>query len=77
MLFSLAVPQSVLVAIAVVLFAVGVAGGIAGTLLGYCCWGRVKPHTSLPPVYEEISLTSSRKEQEFKLDENVAYGHMK
>ena len=72
---------AVTVSCSVVVFIVGVLGGFAGgALLGYCCWGKAhhkKPHPSAPgaPLYEDVTLTTTRG-QELKLEGNVAYGHL-
>ena len=57
----------------VLLFFVGL---VCGTLVGYCCrWRRLqKPH---PPL-EDVAITSTpgQTQQELKMEENVAYGHI-
>ena len=64
----------------VVVFLVGVVGGFAaGALLVYFCCVRNKlkrPHP-LPPVYEQVGVTTTQKQPQetLKLNENVAYGH--
>ena len=72
----------VTVVCSVLLFLVGLVGGFAaGTLVGYCC--ARKPHPpgpSLPaPLYEdvEIATTHRQTQQELKMEDNVAYGHVK
>ena len=61
-----------MVACSVVVFIVGVLGGFAGgTLVGYCCRGKRKPHPPPPtaPLYEDITHRT-----QLELEENVAYG---
>jgi hypothetical protein len=66
----------------VILFLIGSVGGFtAGTLVGYCCARKHhgKPHPPPPaPLYEDVDITTTHRQtqQELKLEENVAYGHL-
>jgi hypothetical protein len=55
-------------------------GLTAGLLLCYCCYARSrKPHPSLPVhIYEDVDITTIYRhtQQEIKMDDNVAYGHI-
>ena len=79
--YSIAVSVSVVVACSVVVFIVGVLGGFAGgTLIGYCCRGKIhsrKPHPPPPaaPLYDDITVTTTPWTR-LELKENVAYGHV-
>ena len=66
----------------VLLFLVGLVGGFAaGTLVGYCCARKPhRPGPSLPaPLYEDVEITTTHRQtqQELKMEDNVAYGHVK
>ena len=64
----------------VLLLLVGLGGFTAGTLVWYCC--ARKPHPpgpSLPaPLYEDVEIITTHRQtqQELKMEENVAYGHL-
>jgi hypothetical protein len=61
----------------VLLFLVGLA---AGAIVVHCCGRNRRLHPPLPaePLYEEVDITTTHRhtrQQELKLEENVAYGH--
>ena len=69
------------VIVGVLIFIVGLIGGLAGGVLVVCWYGKRQsehhPPPSKPaPLYEDIVTSPVNGEIELQLRDNVAYGHL-